>query len=466
LSYLTGRSCEELLREEIEYFAGLGIEISGTAAHGSPFARHGHDYINYELFAECDPRQAHIYVERDAPPVYGRTIGDDLFSFRLNSVKMKDFGLKYEAYFVGPCVYIADIASGLSVRWRLPDGRDFVEEMPDLGVAIVKRGFAESGHRAVQLLVHPDHWRITGDDIEFSSSTAIVVGARAGEKLHGLAKTGKPSSLPFDYLSRFLFGLANRADASPLKYDDLELGAEQPCEEPSIRIENEFAAFNLTLKNGTRDRSKSFYLMQYLAGGDPASVNRVLTLHRELNLPYSLAAPVRWLDPSSGVVEDYPLDWDAIGEDVRRGIGSVGYLANALDIAAGDASNARSIFAEDVDTMRGRDLQCRYMTTPIRSKAAMETDWWKGNSTAPLWIWKRFKLRFASRYDDAALTKSTVSHDELDPVAWVAANLRPGKRVLINIDPRHYGDNWYSRRPARDCSWINAARDRAAFSMR
>ena len=136
LSRKTGRPPAELIAEEIAWFAGLGITISGTASHGSGFARQ-HGYLNYELFAEA--------ARLGKQP---RTITfDDGGTFDLQSMSCRDVGLEYEAYGIGRDCYVSDSGGRFAIHG----------EKPDPVIMSKVRPMIAGKDRAV-VLIHPEWW--------------------------------------------------------------------------------------------------------------------------------------------------------------------------------------------------------------------------------------------------------------------------------------------------------------------
>ena len=139
LSRKMGRPVEELILEQTTYFRALGIEVVGSASHGSRFAR-AHNYINYELFSECvRPQSVRRHVSFDNGEV-----------FEMFSIPMRDLGLNYEAYSIGRDVYISDTGSRMYVGGEYHD--QLVPTMlPDLIGAATR----------VVALIHPEWWKLS-----------------------------------------------------------------------------------------------------------------------------------------------------------------------------------------------------------------------------------------------------------------------------------------------------------------
>src|SRR5688572_12725296 len=156
LAKRTGLPVADLIAREMEFFARSGISILGSAAHGSRFSRR-HNFVNYEIFAECSYDQATVYVDRNEPLSHGRTVDSGDFSFQLNSVAMRSVGLSYEAYFIGRCVYLMDSGGQLTVRW-FEGGSPKIEAMSTFSLEALRSAFGRAGCEGMQMLVHADHW--------------------------------------------------------------------------------------------------------------------------------------------------------------------------------------------------------------------------------------------------------------------------------------------------------------------
>lgn len=136
LSRVLERPVPELISEELAFFRDAGVDVTGSAARGSHFARQ-HGFQNYEIFAECvRPRS----VKRSVA-------FEDETSFELYSVGMRDLGLQYEAYSVRRDIYISDTGSRLFV------GRTHYDTLePEQFAGLV------GGASRVVALFHPDWW--------------------------------------------------------------------------------------------------------------------------------------------------------------------------------------------------------------------------------------------------------------------------------------------------------------------
>ncbi len=139
LSMKTGRTIEELLGEQLEIFAALDIPLSGTASHGSRFARE-HGFVNYEIFTECLPKGE---VPRSI-------VFDEHREQALFDVSFRQLGLNYEAYSIPRDCYISDSGGRFSVG---------ATRLLHVDPASIRASLADK--RRVVALLHPDWWQST-----------------------------------------------------------------------------------------------------------------------------------------------------------------------------------------------------------------------------------------------------------------------------------------------------------------
>ncbi len=150
LALATKRSPAELLAGEIEFFAGHGIRLVGTASHGSPLARRL-KYNNRELFAGCIRRGW----------VSGRTIEHDGQSIQLHSLRLEDYGFRYEAYSLPRDSRLSEsggVWGGRIAGRRVPKEQLSQHFDIDQFRAVVSRASAANGVKALSILTHPCHW--------------------------------------------------------------------------------------------------------------------------------------------------------------------------------------------------------------------------------------------------------------------------------------------------------------------
>jgi len=119
---------------ELNWLRSNGLNIIGTAAHGSNYCKTLH-YMNFYFFEECTypvvpNRENNITVPKD-----GKLI-------TLIKGKLSDFDLKYEAYFLNNNKAFSDAVITNGIRWNIG--------MLDLNQL-------QAGDRAI-ILLHPIHW--------------------------------------------------------------------------------------------------------------------------------------------------------------------------------------------------------------------------------------------------------------------------------------------------------------------
>lgn len=136
LSIKTGRSIQDLLTEILDIFCREGIQVAGTASHGSRFARE-HGFVNYQIFQEC---RRH---ERETKTL----VFEGHHAVELYAFPLAQFGLKYEAYSLVRDCTIADTGGRLTI------GKTFIEDLD----CDFLRDQTDSKAR-VMMLIHPDWW--------------------------------------------------------------------------------------------------------------------------------------------------------------------------------------------------------------------------------------------------------------------------------------------------------------------
>ncbi|MFI7546055.1 hypothetical protein [Actinoplanes sp. NPDC049599] len=145
LSVHTGRTPRELLAEEIAWFAEQGIDVLGTASHGSRFARE-HGFVNYELFTEA--------ARQGKPPRCVQIEGGE--ELRLQQFSYTEVGLRYEAYEVPRDCYVSD-SGGRFVVLRGAMRQSWDRGAPSPVIMSKVRPLLADRTRAVVLL-HPEWW--------------------------------------------------------------------------------------------------------------------------------------------------------------------------------------------------------------------------------------------------------------------------------------------------------------------
>lgn len=117
----------EFNKNELDYYASLGIPVYGTAAHGSYIATR--TAANYEIFSDFARKSEVIYKN---------------VSYPLGQHSLADFGYTYEAYFIDFNKYYSDSGGD----WGFEDDFDGMIEALKNSVP---------GDR-IQILAHPVWW--------------------------------------------------------------------------------------------------------------------------------------------------------------------------------------------------------------------------------------------------------------------------------------------------------------------
>jgi hypothetical protein len=133
------------LHNELSWLRSNGLNIEGTASHGSNYC-HTYLYLNYYFFEECTYPAVGEYVNNITVPVGSNSV-------KLKKGKLSDFGLAYEAYFLDNNKYFSDASIINGLRWNI--------EMLD--IADLKKG------DRVIILLHPIHWHKASVNAEIES---------------------------------------------------------------------------------------------------------------------------------------------------------------------------------------------------------------------------------------------------------------------------------------------------------
>jgi len=118
-------------------FREHAITIRGSASHGDLLCRKL-NYLNYEVFTECPRTQEAV----NFPPC----------SFTIPKVSMHDFGFEYEAYHVPYDLYLSESGGR---EWTARRGESQAVSMP-----IEKSLAVLDSYDRIQILIHPQHWKI------------------------------------------------------------------------------------------------------------------------------------------------------------------------------------------------------------------------------------------------------------------------------------------------------------------
>jgi hypothetical protein len=157
IQLVDGADPVEYLTAELGWLRENGIDVVGTAAHGSIHC-HRLGFHNNEFFVDWPEAVPGGRTSRASIRVHGETRA-------LRRGSLAEFGLAYEAYHLGEDRYFSDARfDGRGRRWH-PDLLDLESLVP--------------GERVV-VLVHPCHW-----DSSIRTKYARVVGRLARRALRG-----------------------------------------------------------------------------------------------------------------------------------------------------------------------------------------------------------------------------------------------------------------------------------------
>ena len=185
----TGRRVQDLIAGEVAYFKSIGIDIAGSASHGSKFARRN-SFTNYEIFSE-------VLGPKSIPRSIALADGS---AFDLFSISMRSLGLDYEAYSLKREIYVSDVGSRFIVH-----GTELSNFQPSIVNDLV--GAAQK----IIVLIHPDWWKIrkTSKPLEPHKMAQTTV---TQSNLTNTAAARQTSGAPSSLAPRFV-----RSDGKPLR---------------------------------------------------------------------------------------------------------------------------------------------------------------------------------------------------------------------------------------------------------
>ncbi len=182
LSLATGRPPGNYLEQICEAFAARGLPLAGSVSHGSRTCR-AHGYMNHQVFADL----------RDAPTVVDYVDTPELFEAYARpfvqaqtphgprriekfTLRMADFGLRYEANFVPRAIYLSDSSSRWTI-WEANHRTAFPKHEPGARwqTALQSALSRQAAGANMQVLVHACHW---GALAQFSQQGIASVRAR------------------------------------------------------------------------------------------------------------------------------------------------------------------------------------------------------------------------------------------------------------------------------------------------
>ena len=137
------------LHNELNWLRSNGINVVGTASHGSNYCKIYH-YLNYYFFEECTLPIVPNFPNNITVPIGGKNVA-------ITKGKLSDFGLQYEAYFLNDNGRFSDATVASGVRWNIG--------MLDLSQL-------KPGDRII-ILLHPIHWHKGSEQANIESFSLI-----------------------------------------------------------------------------------------------------------------------------------------------------------------------------------------------------------------------------------------------------------------------------------------------------
>lgn len=135
------------LHNELAWLRANGINIYGTASHGSNFCN-TYKYLNFYFFEECTYPAVGQFVNNLSLSIRGQTVP-------IKKGKLSDFNLDYEAYFLDNNKYFSDASITDGKRW-------------DIGMLDLSQ--LQAGDRVI-ILLHPTHWHKASTEANINSFT-------------------------------------------------------------------------------------------------------------------------------------------------------------------------------------------------------------------------------------------------------------------------------------------------------
>lgn len=133
------------LKNELTWLRANGINIYGSASHGSPYC-YTYKYLNYYFFEECTYPVVGQFVNNVNLTISGKNVP-------MKKGKFSDFNLEYEAYFLNNNKYFSDASITNGTRWNI--GMLNLEQL-------------QPGDRVI-ILLHPIHWHMASDAARIES---------------------------------------------------------------------------------------------------------------------------------------------------------------------------------------------------------------------------------------------------------------------------------------------------------
>ena len=150
----TGADPAQILHDACEELRSYGFQVRGTAGHGDPFCNRDRGegeptFANDEMFVECP---------RPKEGKFNRVLRRGPISFKLRPRPLADFGLDYDALWLGMSLPFRCSDSG--GRWLNPGFEETAERFRMMRGATTADALRDPvTYRQLHLLVHPDWWQ-------------------------------------------------------------------------------------------------------------------------------------------------------------------------------------------------------------------------------------------------------------------------------------------------------------------
>ena len=466
LSTLLRRPVADLIREEVAYFASIGVAVTGSASHGSDFARKN-GFTNYEIFVETKGNRVTRSIE----------LGEQ-GAFELFSIPMADVGLGYEAYWVPRQVYVSDSGSELIADYNRTQEGSLSWIRDSIGSA-----------RRIAALIHADWWdeapprrdlsTLLAEKAEEKAAQAALVeqatlaeqaaqAERAALAAMALVTPVAPAVLPTPALAipsalattpavlphddanpgratlgdygGFLATLLARGDVEFMTYDDM------PWEDDTDHINSfpkEWERWRQRLRADKDMQKKVHVLIQHDTDSGPAETLAMARMEAAFGVRSSIMTfarrPLRVGEPE---IETYRIDWDGLQSLVRQGF-VVGYHCNALHLACFDEAHAPQAFTDDLVDLSHRGFRIDYFT----AHGGPSSPTGVGNSgidypgltgSSVRWVNTRYSPRFDGYFSDGGKGSNRSGVDRFSDLREFVAGMRPGGRYRILIHAQYF----------------------------
>lgn len=400
LSRITERPVLTHLRAELAWFRSHGIQIFGSASHGSEFAKKN-NFVNYEIFKGCTRHRQEV----------GRSVADGGWVERLHEIDMSELGLSYEAYFLSRDFAYSD--NGNSVVMLGPDG--YKNENLTLTTDADFRALTtllKSVRRArCTALVHPDWWRF-GTMVTNSSSqdrASIVTDVdknvtELGEAVPEIVQSKNPSfrkdsptpeatthspepahlsatsaylrgnplpssprqgisMLPFEYIRGLYDTLLEDGKVNFMDFNDLSFppGHDIQTEAGLVALYKEEYRLWRKKSLSSVDAPKLNLIIQHDSDSAPLETQYLCAFEGELGIKSTTAIFCREID-EEGAICRYGIDFDLLKRlQDEKGM-CFTYHCNAGELAGYDEKKIVDVFNEDVEFLRSHGLEINHFS--------------------------------------------------------------------------------------------------------